>query len=77
MTKQQKTPVPPASTPIRVVSLPCGRARDRKHKEVFGVGWDTCDSCHAKNVPCASASHAFGIVTDADSRIRDIVDDLL
>jgi len=62
---------------ILVCCLPCGQARDRKNKGVFGTWTDTCDICGIKDVPCASAPHDFGIYSnkkiEADDKVQDLI----
>lgn len=60
-----------AKKEIHTVCMPCGQARDHKHKRAMGVWIGNCDICGLEGVPVADAGHDFGIYNDEEHRIRD------
>lgn len=60
---------------INDVCLECGKANDKKHKEVFGMWKGTCDMCGKTDVLVADAGHDFGIYRDETHRKLDAIQD--
>jgi len=56
----------------------CGkRYGTKKNKGAIGIWNDTCDLCGAKDVPCASAPHDFGVYSNDEIRKNDKLQDLI
>ena len=62
---------------ILTCCISCGKKYGDKEKGMLGVWKDDCDICGAKDVPCASAPHDFGIYSSEEIRIADKVQDLI
>lgn len=62
---------------ILTVCLDCGNKHGTKDKKMMGVWKDTCDMCGKKDVPCASASHDFGIYSSKEVEEKDKIQDLI
>ena len=59
--------------PIYTICLECGNKYGKKNKSIFGIWTDNCQICKKKKVPCASASHDFGIYSTQAQLLHDII----